>query len=1118
MRTRRRPWAGEYKYTAMNKINKNEPQSGNHENIDDAVGAYTLQTMAGHSRAKILLDATPLACILWSKDLKVIDCNEACLKLYKMKDREEVSKRLFDLVPEYQPDGRKSGEVISAMFEKGFSEGSCVSEIELKLLDGTPLPVELTFVSVKYGEETVISGYARDLRQHKQMMSGIARRDDLLDTVNKTAALLLAMEGGGRFLDTLFSSMEIIGRSMDFDRVQIWQNETINGELYFVHKYQWLSDYGRQKVSVPLGLKFPYSAKPGWEEMFLRGEYINSPLSELPASDRDFLVSYEIKSIVIIPLLLQDQFWGFFSVDDCRGERRLSAEEIDILRSASLMLASAVNRHMQSARISAANEQMRILLDAMPFACDLWNKNFEVFDCTEANVRLFELQDKQEFLDHFFDFSPEYQPDGMLSSEKALLLLKKAFNEDSGFASEWLHQKLDGTPIPTEVTLVRIPYDGDHAVAVYVRDLREHKKMMSEIERRDNLLEIALEEAREANSAKSNFLARMSHEIRTPLNVIIGLSELTLEAGGLSDDAHTNLEKIYNSGAMLLSIVNDILDISKIEAGKLELIPVDYDIPSLINDTVTQSIIRLGEKPIEFILSIDENLPTRLYGDDLRVKQIINNLLSNACKYTKDGTVEFGVNCERETGSDTVWMTIFVRDTGIGISPEDMANRLFKDYAKIDAMSNRAIEGTGLGLSIAMTLTELMGGSIKVESEYGKGSTFTARFQQKRINDDIIGAEVVNNLKEFQHSAGKRMRHSQLVRIRLPYARVLVVDDNVTNLDVAKGMLQAYGMKIDCVTGGQQAIDAVRMEKVRYDAIFMDHMMPGMDGVETTRVIREKIGTEYAATVPIIALTANAIMGNKEMFLSNGFQAFISKPIEIAHLDPVIRQWVRDKNREDEFADELKDENVPVGRGGSDQGRMISCMENIDGLNTGKGLERFDWDEKLYQRVLQSFVTNTRIILETIEDVKEGNLEDYIFAVHGIKGSSRGIGADKVGDMAEALEKKSKSGDLDYIRANHPNFFKTADDLILAIEDVLGKVASDMPKKDKPDVEILSRIRAACKTYDIDVLDAAMTDLEAFEYESGDGLAAWLRENVDRMNYEEITVKLSSIINKGSAE
>jgi signal transduction histidine kinase/CheY-like chemotaxis protein len=632
-------------------------------------------------------------------------------------------------------------------------------------------------------------------------------------------------------------------------------------------------------------------------------------------------------------------------------------------------------------------------------------------------------------------------------------------------------------------------------------------------------LEIALSDAREANKAKSSFLARMSHEIRTPLNVVIGLSELALESDELTDETHGNLEKIYGSGAMLLSIVNDILDISKIEAGKLELISVEYDIPSLINDTVTQSILRLEEKPIEFILNIDENLPTLLYGDDLRIKQIVNNLLSNACKYTKHGAVEFGLNCEHETGTDTVWMTVSVRDTGIGISPEDVSTRLFRDYAKMDTMTNRAVEGTGLGLSIVKTLVEMMGGAITVESEYGKGSTFTARFRQKHVNDSVIGPEVAKNLKELRYSVSKRNRHSQLVRIRLPYARVLVVDDNVTNLDVARGMLQAYGMKIDCVTGGQQAIDAVRGGKVRYDAIFMDHMMPGMDGMETTRIIREEIEDEYAKTVPIIALTANAIMGNREMFLSRGFQAFLSKPIEMTHLDVVVRQWVRNKSREDAFDGEKEEKAPPAARGGNARradGRlkMLSGLKDVAGLNMNKGLERFDRDEELYRRVLRSFVTNTRHILETVKEVNEGNLEDYVFAVHGIKASSLGIGADDLGGMAETLEKKSRAGDLDFIRANHPAFYDAARKLILAIDDVLGKIASDMPKKDRPGAEILSRIRAACENYDIDRLDAAMTELEIFEYESDDGLAVWLRENVDRMNYEEITERLSSLMNE----
>ena len=961
-------------------------------------------------------------------------------------------------------------------------------------------------------------------RNLEQFMSGIARRDNLLNTVNNAATILLSTdEDDNKFLDSLLSGMKLVGQSMDVDRVQIWQNEVIDGELHFVHKYEWLSDFARRKKSVGINLKFPYSARPGWEDMFLRGEHINGPVFELSQSEQDFLSPYNIKSIVIIPLFLQEKFWGFFSLDDCHRERTFTEEEIDILRSASLMMASAVNRYKQTAKIRDAHEQMKTLLDAMPFSCILWNRDANVFACNEENVRLFGLRNKQEFMDHVSDFSPEYQPDGSLSSEKCEYFIKKAF-EDGRCVTEWMYQKPDGTLIPAETTLVRVAHDGDYAVAEYMRDLREHKKMMNAIERRDHLLREALNEAKDANDAKSNFLARMSHEIRTPLNVIIGLSELTLEIGGLNEEVHANLEKIYNSGAMLLNIVNDILDISKIEAGKLTLIPVEYDIPSLINDTVTQSIMRLEDKPVEFILDIDETLPTRLYGDDLRVKQIFNNLLSNAMKYTRQGTVEFGVRCERdESLTDTVWMTVSVRDTGIGIRPEDI-NRLFNNYIKVDTRYNRAIEGTGLGLAITKMLVELMDGSVTVESEYGKGSTFTARFRQKFIDDTVIGPEIVKNLKNLRYADSKRAWHSQLVRIRLPYARVLLVDDNATNLDVAKGMMHPYGMQIDCVSGGQQAVDAVRNEKIRYNAIFMDHMMPGMDGIEAVRIIREEIGTEYAKTVPIIALTANAVIGNKEMFLSKGFQAFISKPIEMTHLDAVIRQWVRDKEQKSLFDDQRVDTNDEafIERLGGDKrrpvpdrknsvGRCVPGMKEISGLNMNEGIARFGGDEKTYQQILQSYVTNTRLIFETIKEINEDSLDDYLFAVHGIKASSRGIGAEAIGARAEALEKMARARDIGSVRAAHQSFLVAVEELMLAIEDMLSEIAADKPIKDKPCMEILSRIRVACKNYDIDGLDTAMADLEVCEYESDGELVAWLRENVDRMNYEEIIERLSPV-------
>ncbi len=559
------------------------------------------------------------------------------------------------------------------------------------------------------------------------------------------------------------------------------------------------------------------------------------------------------------------------------------------------MKIEAQNRDLESLseKIRTERDRAMLMLDATPLAARLWNRDYELVDCNEEAVRLFRLRNKQEYFKRYFEFSPAYQPDGQATVEKIKRMVDEAFASGSR-TYDWLYRLTDGTPIPAEVTMVRVPYGDDYVVASYSRDLRAQKKMLAEIRDTSSRLEAALADAKDANEAKSSFLAHMSHEIRTPLNAVIGLGELTLEDKSLSPETASNLEKICGAGSTILSIVNDILDISKIESGKFEIYPTRYETPSLINDIVTLNIVRIGEKPIEFRLVVDENLPTALYGDDLRIKRIFNNLLSNAFKYTHAGSVEWRISFERD--GDAAWLVSSVRDTGIGIKPEDM-DKLFSDYNQVDMKSNRKIGGTGLGLAITRRLAEMMDGSVTVESEYGKGSTFSVCLRQMLVSGEPIGRVAAENLMHLRYSDSKRDRNAQLVRAKLPDARVLVVDDVVTNLDVVRGMMKPYEMKIDCATSGRQAVEMIRAEKHRYNAVFMDHMMPEMDGMEATRAIREEIGTEYARNIPIIALTANAIVGTEEMFLNNGFQDFISKPIDMAQLDAVLRRWVKGENR-----------------------------------------------------------------------------------------------------------------------------------------------------------------------------------------------------------------------------
>ncbi|MCL2026339.1 MAG: ATP-binding protein [Leptospirales bacterium] len=616
------------------------------------------------------------------------------------------------------------------------------------------------------------------------------------------------------------------------------------------------------------------------------------------------------------------------------------------------------------------------------------------------------------------------------------------------------------------------------------------------------------EEAEKNSKFKSDFLANMSHEMRTPLTAVLGLTELTLGTVQLDDEAYSNLAKVHRAGETLLNLINDVLDISKIEADKFELNLREYDLPSLLNDTITQSVLYIGEKPVELVLNINTDLPNYLYGDELRIKQILNNLLSNAFKFTREGTVELGVQCERsEHDEDTVWLTAWVRDTGIGIKPEEM-NKLFTLYGKMEEESsrgdaNRRTEGTGLGLSISKKVAEMMDGSITVESEYKKGSVFTVKLKQKYVSEATIDLDVVESLKNFHYSIQK-FENTKIARINLSYARVLVVDDIPTNLDVTKGLMGLYGLKVDCVTSGQQAIDAIRGEKVKYSAIFMDHMMPEMDGIEATRIIREIINTEYAKTIPIIALTANAIVGNEEMFLSKGFQAFISKPIDLARLDAILREWVRDKEAEALLPDQLISAETRHGK----ERRIL--FKNIPGLDIDKGIARFDFNENAYLDVLRSYAKNTRTLLETIKEVNADNLDKYTVTVHGIKGSSYGIFAETAGRKAEDLENAAIAGDYEFVSSNNQNFLDTVFRLISDIEDALSKIGVEQkPIKDTPDEALLANLLAACESYDIDEIDTAMAEIENYEYKSDDGLVIWLRENVDQGKYKSVIERLS---------
>jgi len=671
--------------------------------------------------------------------------------------------------------------------------------------------------------------------------------------------------------------------------------------------------------------------------------------------------------------------------------------------------------------------------------------------------------------------------------------------------------------VQNRLTLLAIVFMAASIVVAYIASIylakpfnriasqnRRLEELNTETLRLQSELEAALEVAQQANHTKSRFIASISHEMRTPLNAVIGLSEILLASGVVQDEAEANLGTIHASGVTLLGIVNDILDISKIESGRFDLSLTEYDVPSLINDIMSLNTVRIGSKPIKFKLNVDEGLPSRLYGDDLRVKQIFNNLLSNAFKYTISGSVEWDISVERD-GYD-IWLVSHVRDTGVGIKPEDIP-KLFEDYTQVDTNKNRQTEGTGLGLSITKRFLNMMNGSISVESEYGQGSTFTVRILQQYVSDDCIGKAAADNLMSSEISTIRRYQNTTLKRIDLSYTHVLVVDDMPANLDVARGMLATYRINVDCASSGGQAVEMIRIGEPRYDAVFMDHMMSGMDGIEAARVIREEIGTDYARNVPIIALTANAAAGNEAMFLQNGFQAFVSKPIDVMLLDSVLRKWVRNKDRERE-RDEERGYSTPSGYDfypGNDNAPLGGMI--IEGIDMAAGLERFGNSGEAYAKVLLSYTVNTRPLLGDMGlFLAAEDMAEYAIVVHGIKGSSYGMGAKVAGEGAERLERLAEAGDTVSVSAEHEPYIEYMEALLNSIDSALEVYFSKnkKPTATAPNPLLLQELREACAEYDAGRVDNAIAQLESHEYESGAELVAWLRGQVEDMNYDVI--------------
>lgn len=552
----------------------------------------------------------------------------------------------------------------------------------------------------------------------------------------------------------------------------------------------------------------------------------------------------------------------------------------------------------------------------------------------------------------------------------------------------------------------------DEDVSSFVVAFADIDDEVRQIEKFQQELESEKNRAEEANMAKSSFLVNMSHEIRTPINAIMGMNEMILRESG-EGQIRSYSEDIRGASQMLLSIINDILDFSKIEAGKMDIVEARYDMGAVLNDVVNMIGVKAEQKGLKLVVDVDRNIPSILVGDSIRIRQVMLNLLNNAVKYTEVGSVTFKVKIDGLLQDpkigEMVTLLISVEDTGIGIKEEDLT-RLFKSFQRLDLVQNRAIEGTGLGLAITSKLVEFMHGQVGVSSVYGKGSVFTVKLPQTVVNSAPVG--------DLQSRSQKAQKGDvEMVQLTAPTAKALVVDDNGMNLRVAKHLLKFTEMEISVCSSGMECLEM--MKKERFDIIFLDHMMPGMDGIETLK-LSKKLQGSLCEGVPVIALTANAIVGAREMYLEAGFDGYIGKPIRLDEMEQVLREFLP----KEKIIDKL-----------SNSAELVTPL-----IDESVGLEYCSGNREFYIEALNMYVeAYGENVARLKKDFETKDWHDYVIAAHSIKGNSLMIGAKALSELAKVHEFAGRDGNEELIQNRFEEFLAAYGDVCTACERIIGR-------------------------------------------------------------------------------
>jgi len=755
----------------------------------------------------------------------------------------------------------------------------------------------------------------------------------LFHAVNTTARILLAAMEEETFEASVLEGMSIIAHCLDFDRGYIWQNEVRDGVLHYAMRFEWQNDTGRRLNPVENKAVYPYSDIPQWESKFTNGECVNGPLSDLSQDEQDRLKIHGMKSVFAVPVYMQDSFWGWVSFDDCIEERTLADDELSILRSISLMMVNAICRNEQVNKSHEESKLKNSLLNTVNDAASLLLQS-EAGEFENVLLRSLGMLGTAANADRVYIFR-NYSDNGKLFCTQ---LYEWSVGVQSQQGSDYTKNVSYDDNLPgwqetlsTGQCINSIVYDADDrikaqlmpqkilsilVVPVFLKDLFwgfvgfddcHHERSFSDSEEsilrsgslliahamlRNDLtlgicstaseLEKALEEAQAASKAKGNFLSNMSHEMRTPMNAIIGMTQIGKSAATLEKKNYA-FEKIEGASNHLLGVINDVLDMSKIEAGKFELYSSVFDFENMMQKAIGITNFRLEEKKQYFTLYIDSEIPKLMAGDEQRIIQVITNLLINAVKFTpEEGSIWLKAHFNgEENGAYKIKFEI--EDTGIGISKEQQ-ERLFSSFEQAESSISRKFGGTGLGLAICKRIVGLMGGEIWCESELGNGSTFTFTVQLKRTNDSeqaeepaLLDDEVTGDIKNA-----------------LKGCCILMAEDMEINREIVITILEPFEVEIDCAINGAEAVNMFKSNPDRYDIILMDMQMPQMDGLEATRIIRG-LDIPQAKEISIIAMTANVFKEDVNRCLDAGMNAHIGKPMNLNDVIDLLKRYYIEK-------------------------------------------------------------------------------------------------------------------------------------------------------------------------------------------------------------------------------